>query len=205
MSQNSALQGTDLYIRTANNLSPLPDEDVKQTDGRDIIFVDPVGLIDRHNRLSAEATTNLLHDSLKALKRGGSVILFADIWTATQMFTILEDVGFKQLRYIQGLQPVIATDRSFHPQQNRMMIISAVKGGGSTFNGHYLNGEFHVGPNDEFIPCILKNLLEIHSNPGYVIANLAPGLGDAIRSLTLDLRQKPEHPKSGRKTDRTPG
>ena len=78
----------------------------------------------------------------RVLRKGGTAIVFYDIWKLETLKNALEKAGFKMLRQIiwQKTNPVPLNSKATYLSNSREMAISAVKVGKPTFNGSYDNG-----------------------------------------------------------------
>ena len=121
----------------------------------------------------------------RVLKKGGTAIIFFDLWKISDLKKILEDNGFKQIRFIEWVKtnPQPLNSKTNYLTNCREVALSAVKGGKPTFNSKYDNAIYEfpmqAGKN-RFHPtqkslALFKALIEKHSNPGDVV--LDPFLG----------------------------
>ena len=121
----------------------------------------------------------------RVLKKGGTAIIFFDLWKTSDLKKILEDNGFKQIRFIEWIKtnPQPLNSKTNYLTNCREVALSAVKGGKPTFNSKYDNAIYEfpmqAGKN-RFHPtqkslALFKALIEKHSNSGDVI--LDPFLG----------------------------
>lgn len=128
--------------------------------------------------------------SYRALRKGGSIVVFVDLAHLSGAAKVLERSKFKQLRYVQAVSEEFS---SFYPANNRMMAIVAVKQGGSTFNTHYHNGSFDgVGDEQADAKLMLSELVMIHSNANAVIATTSKTVSNLLSGLRTELRKQVE-------------
>ncbi len=75
----------------------------------------------------------------RAIRRGGTVIVWYDIWKIGRLKEAMETAGFKMLRQIiwQKTNPVPLNMRSTYLSNSREMAVVGVKGGKPTFNSEY--------------------------------------------------------------------
>tara|TARA_Y100000310_G_scaffold310866_1_gene356595 strand:+ start:1537 stop:2433 length:897 start_codon:yes stop_codon:yes gene_type:complete len=123
----------------------------------------------------------------RVLRKGGSCIVFFDIWKITDLKNILEGANFKQLRFIEWIK---TNPQPINSQRNyltncREIALSAVKGGSSTFNSSYDNGiykfpisggkhRFH--PTQKSLP-LFEELVKKHSDEGDTVLDCFLGSG----------------------------
>ena len=122
---------------------------------------------------SMEAAFRALHDRLR---KGGTIAVLVDLWSLSHVHLALER-KFAQARFVEVVWPEPAAD--FHPGDNRLMAITAVKGGGSTFNSAYNNGLFTDAADRDPLTIMLEELFANHTNPGDTAA-LAPEIAGRL-------------------------
>jgi DNA modification methylase len=124
----------------------------------------------------------------KALRQGGTAIIWYDLWKIGELKEAMEQAGFKMLRQImwQKTNPVPLNMRATYLSNCREMAVSGVKGGKPTFNSKYDSGVYelpiprHNGnrqhptqkPESLFSQLVLK-----HSNPGDLVVDPFLGAG----------------------------
>ena len=123
----------------------------------------------------------------KKLKKGGTCIIFFDLWKITNLKNLLDKYGFKQIRFIEWIktnpQPLNSTRN--YLTNCREIALTAVKGGKPTFNSKYDKGiyEFPLqGGKNRFHPTqkslkLFEALIEKHSNKGDLIVDTFLGGG----------------------------
>lgn len=77
-----------------------------------------------------------------ALRRGGTAIVWYDIWKSGRLKAAMESAGFKMIRLIiwQKTNPVPLNMRATYLSNSREMAVSGVKVGKPTFNSQYDSG-----------------------------------------------------------------
>ncbi len=123
-----------------------------------------------------------------ALRRGGTAIVWYDIWKIGKLKDAMDAAGFKMLRLIiwQKTNPVPLNMRATYLSNSREMAISGVKIGKPTFNSKYDSGIYeypiprHNGnrlhPTQK--PLLLfEDLVCKHSNPGDLVVDPFLGSG----------------------------
>ena len=124
----------------------------------------------------------------RILKKGGTVIIFYDIWKSTEIAQIAQNVGFKQPRVCcwQKTNPVPINSKINYLSNAAEYFFSFVKGKKPTFNSEYDNGYYRypichgkerlAHPTQKPIGLI-KELIEKHSNSGDVVLDCFAGTG----------------------------
>lgn len=81
-----------------------------------------------------------------AIRRGGTVIVWYDIWKIGRLKEAMETAGFKMLRQIiwQKTNPVPLNMRATYLSNSREMAVVGVKGGKPTFNSKYDIGIYEL-------------------------------------------------------------
>ena len=123
-----------------------------------------------------------------ALRRGGTAIVWYDIWKIGKLKEAMESAGFKMIRQIiwQKTNPVPLNMRATYLSNSREMAVAGVKGGKPTFNSEYDSGIYeypiprHNGnrmhPTQK--PLLLfEDLVKKHSNTGDLIVDPFLGSG----------------------------
>ncbi len=134
----------------------------------------------------------LAEETYRVLRRGGTAIVWYDLWKISHLYDALEDAGFKMLRLIvwNKTNPVPLNSRCTYLSNSREMAVIGVKGGSPTFNSAYDSGNYsypiprHGGkrihptqkPLDLFHELVCK-----HSNPGDLVID--PFLGSGTTAV----------------------
>ena len=123
----------------------------------------------------------------RVLKRGGSCIIWYDLFKIQSLKDFLEAAGFKQIRFIEWLKtnPVPINSSATYLSNAREIAISCVKGGKATFNSKYDNGIYKYpiySGKDRFHPTqkslpLFEELIKKHSNEGDVVLDFCMGSG----------------------------
>ncbi len=124
----------------------------------------------------------------RALRVGGTAIIWYDLWKITDVETALREAEFKMLRLIiwQKTNPVPLNQSATYLSNGREIAVVGVKGGKPTFNGRYDSGVYdnpiprHEGeklhptqkPVDLFSDLVLQ-----HSNKGDLVIDPFMGSG----------------------------
>ena len=133
----------------------------------------------------------------KKLKKGGTCIIFFDIWKLETLKNLMETAkttktGFKQIRFIEWVKtnPMPLNQHTNYLTNCREVALLGVKVGKPTFNSKYDNGIYRfpiqTGKKDERHPTqknlnLFETLINKHSNEGDLIVD--PFLGGGTTAL----------------------
>lgn len=126
----------------------------------------------------------------KKLRKGGTCIIFFDLWKLETLKTIMERAktkknGFKQIRFIEWVKtnPMPLNQKINYLTNCREVALLGVKGGKPTFHSKYdkgiyqypiQSGKSRIHPTQKSLP-LFEELIKKHSNEGDLI--LDPFLG----------------------------
>jgi len=123
----------------------------------------------------------------RKLKKGGTVIIFFDLWKIETLKNLLEKHKFKQVRFIEWIKtnPQPRNSKVNYLTNCREVALLAVKGGNPTFNSSYDNGIYMFplqGGKNRFHPtqkslALFEALIKKHSNEGDVVLDTFLGSG----------------------------
>ena len=126
----------------------------------------------------------------KKLKKGGTLIMFFDLWKITELKMLMEKYKFKQIRFIEWIktnpQPI---NSSVNYLTNcREIALIGIKGSKPTFNSKYDNGIYRYplqGGKNRFHPTqkslpLFEELIKKHSNEGDTILDTFLGGGTTL-------------------------
>lgn len=123
----------------------------------------------------------------KKLRKGGTIIVFFDIWKLSELKTLLEKHKFKQIRFIEWIKtnPQPLNSNANYLTNCREIALTGVKGGKSTFNSSYDNGIYMFplqGGKNRFHPTqkslkLFEAIIEKHSNEGDTVMDTFLGSG----------------------------
>lgn len=130
--------------------------------------------------------------SYSALRKGGTVIVWYDVWKLTHLHTALESAGFKQLRLLvwEKTNPVPINQSVNYLTNSREIAVLGVKVGKPTFNDKYHSGVFrypiHRDGGKRVHPAqkpltVFNELVRIHSNRDDLIVD--PFLGSGTTAV----------------------
>jgi site-specific DNA-methyltransferase (adenine-specific) len=124
------------------------------------------------------------------LRKGGTAIIFFDIWKIGQLKEIMEWVGFKQIRFIEWIKtnPQPLNSKLNYLTNCREVALLGVKGSKPTFNSKYDNGiysfplqggkhRFH--PTQKSLP-LFEELIKKHSKEKDVVLDTFLGGGTTL-------------------------
>ena len=144
-------------------------------------------------------TAKLMKLSYSALCKGGTAIVFYDLWKITDLANAMTAAGFKQLRLVEWMKtnPVPLNSKRNYLTNSREIAVLGVKGGKPTFHSEYDNGQYHHPiPNNgtRHHPTqkpleLMEKLIAKHSNPGDLVIDPFLGSGTtAVAALRLGRR-----------------
>jgi site-specific DNA-methyltransferase (adenine-specific) len=124
----------------------------------------------------------------KKLRKGGTCIIFFDLWKIETLKKILEKNKFKQIRFIEWIKtnPMPLNKKINYLSNCREIALLAVKGGKPTFNSEMDKGIYHYpiqrGKKGERHPTLkslplFEELIKKHSNEGDLIVDTFLGGG----------------------------
>lgn len=123
----------------------------------------------------------------KKLKKGGTIIIFFDLWKITILKELLEKYNFKQIRFIEWIKtnPQPLNSKINYLTNCREIALLGVKGGKPTFNSHYDNAIYYYplqGGKNRFHPTqkninLFEELIKKHSNKNDVVLDTFLGSG----------------------------
>lgn len=119
------------------------------------------------------------------LKVGGTCIVFYDLWKIQELKELLEEIGFKQFRFIEWIKtnPVPINSKVNYLTNSREVAITCVKGGKPTFHSEYDKGIYEYPiyqGKDRFHTTqkpvkLFEDLLLKHSNEGDTVLDMFCG------------------------------
>ena len=123
----------------------------------------------------------------KVLKKGGTLIMFFDLWKITNLKDLLEKYNFKQIRFIEWIKtnPQPRNSKVNYLTNCREIALIGVKDGCPTFNSSYDNGIYHFplqGGKNRFHPtqkslALFEELIKKHSKEGDIVLDTFLGSG----------------------------
>lgn len=148
-----------------------------------------------HRQIDLDA---LAHETYRVLRRGGTAIVWYDLWKIGQLYDALADAGFKMLRLIvwNKTNPVPLNSKCIYLSNSREMAVVAVKGGSPTFHSRYDSGNYsypiprhggkRIHPTQKPLD-LFRELIRKHSSPGDLVIDPFLGSGTtAVAALEED-------------------
>tara|TARA_B100001564_G_scaffold355576_1_gene368137 strand:- start:2951 stop:3781 length:831 start_codon:yes stop_codon:yes gene_type:complete len=139
------------------------------------------------SQFSMEILDKFIGEYYKKLRKGGTVIIFFDIWKISLLKDLLEKHKFKQIRFIEWIKtnPQPLNSSVNYLTNCREIALLGVKEGKPTFNSKYDNGILLFplqGGKNRFHPTqkslqLFETLIEKHSNEGNIVLDTFLGSG----------------------------
>lgn len=134
-----------------------------------------------------ENLEQFISEYYKKLKKGGTLIMFFDLWKITDLKYLLEKYKFKQIRFIEWIKtnPQPRNSKVNYLTNCREIALIGVKDGNPTFNSSYDNGIYMYplqGGKNRFHPTqkslvLFEELIKKHSNENDTILDTFLGSG----------------------------
>jgi site-specific DNA-methyltransferase (adenine-specific) len=142
---------------------------------------------DWDSNFTMEILEQFIQEYYKKLKKGGTLIIFFDLWKITILKELLEKYKFKQIRMIEWIKtnPQPLNSSINYLTNCREIALVAIKGTKPIFNSKYDNGIYMFplqGGKNRFHPtqkslALFEELVKKHSNPGNIILDTFLGSG----------------------------
>lgn len=134
-----------------------------------------------------ESLDAFIGEYYKKLKKGGTLIMFFDLWKITNLKDIMEKHKFRQIRFIEWIKtnPQPRNSKVNYLTNCREIALLGVKDGGPTFNSSYDNAIYQFplqGGKNRFHPTqksleLFEALINKHSNEGDTVLDTFLGSG----------------------------
>ena len=131
-----------------------------------------------------------INEYYSKLKKGGTVIIFFDLWKLETLKKILEKAKFKQIRFIEWIKtnPQPLNSSTNYLTNCREVALVAIKGSKPIFNSKYDNGIYMYplqGGKNRFHPTqkninLFEELIKKHSNENDTILDSFLGGGTTL-------------------------
>ena len=97
------------------------------------------------NEFTMEKLEEFIREYYKKLKKGGTLIIFFDLWKISYLKDIMEKNKFKQIRFIEWIKtnPQPLNSSLNYLTNSREIALLGVKGSKPTFHSKYDNGIYH--------------------------------------------------------------
>ena len=142
---------------------------------------------DWDNEFTIEILEEFISEYYKKLKKGGTLILFFDLWKISHLKDIMEKYKFKQIRFIEWIKtnPQPLNSSLNYLTNCREIALLGVKGSKPSFHSKYDNGIYSFplqGGKNRFHPTqkslpLFEELIKKHSNENDVILDTFLGGG----------------------------
>jgi site-specific DNA-methyltransferase (adenine-specific) len=139
------------------------------------------------NNFTIEFLEKFICEYYKKLKKGGTLIMFFDLWKITDLKKILEKYKFKQIRFIEWIKtnPQPRNSKVNYLTNCREIALVGIKESNPTFNSSYDNGIYNFplqGGKNRFHPTqknleLFETLIKKHSNEKDIVLDTFLGSG----------------------------
>jgi DNA modification methylase len=151
------------------------------------------------SNFTLELLDQFIGEYYKKLRKGGTLIMFFDLWKITALKDLLEKHKFKQIRMIEWIKtnPQPLNSKINYLTNCREIALVAVKGGSPTFHSSYDNGIYMYplqGGKHRFHPtqkslALFEELIKKHSNENDVVMDTFLGGGTSAIACKNTNRQ----------------
>ena len=153
------------------------------------------------SEFTMEILEQFISEYYNKLKKGGTLILFFDLWKITHLKDLLEKYKFKQIRFIEWIKtnPQPLNSKTNYLTNCREIALLAIKGSKPTFNSKYDNaiymyplqgGKNRFHPTQKSLP-LFEELIRKHSNENDTVLDSFLGSGTtAIASKNTNRKFK---------------
>jgi len=139
------------------------------------------------SEFTIEVLDKFIEEFYKKLRKGGTMIMFFDIWKITTLKELIDKHKFKQIRFIEWIKtnPQPLNQKVNYLTNCREIALVGVKGGKPTFNSIYDNGIYKFplqGGKNRYHPTqkslsLFEELIKKHSNEGDTVLDTFLGGG----------------------------
>jgi site-specific DNA-methyltransferase (adenine-specific) len=139
------------------------------------------------SNFTIETLECFIAEYFKKLKKGGTLIIFFDLWKITTLKQLMEKYKFKQIRFIEWIKtnPQPLNSKTNYLTNCREMALMGVKGSNPTFNSKYDNAIYYYplqGGKMRFHPTqksvlLFEEIIKKHSNEGDIVMDTFLGGG----------------------------
>lgn len=140
---------------------------------------------DKEQNFSLQDLEDSIEEYYRVLQKGGTAIIFCDLWKISYIKEIMEKHRFKQIRMIEWIKtnPVPLNSKRNYLTNAREVALLGIKVSKPTFNSKYDKGIYHFPICHEkgrFHPTqkplkLMEELIEKHSNVGDVVIDTFAG------------------------------
>ena len=151
------------------------------------------------SEFTLENLEDFIKEYYKKLKKGGTLIIFFDLWKISNLKEIMEKNKFKQIRFIEWIKtnPQPLNSKVNYLTNCREIALIGVKSGKPTFNSSYDNGIYRhplQGGKNRFHPTqkslsLFEEIIKKHSNEGDIVLDTFLGSGTTAIACKNTKRQ----------------
>jgi site-specific DNA-methyltransferase (adenine-specific) len=151
------------------------------------------------SEFTMELLDTFIGEYYKKLKKGGTLIMFFDLWKISLLKDIMEKHKFKQIRFIEWIKtnPQPLNSSVNYLTNCREIALVGIKGAKPTFNSKYDNGIYMFplqGGKNRFHPTqkslsLFEELIKKHSNENDVVMDTFLGGGTTALACKNTKRQ----------------
>ena len=151
------------------------------------------------NNFTVEKLEEFIRIFYKKLCKGGTMILFFDLWKISFLKEIMEKVGFKQIRFIEWIKtnPQPLNSSLNYLTNCREVALLGIKSSKPTFNSQYDNGIYMFplqGGKNRFHPtqkslALFEELIKKHSKEKDIVLDTFLGGGTTLLACKNTDRQ----------------
>lgn len=145
---------------------------------------------DWDNNFKIEDLDKFIGEYYKKLKKGGTLIIFFDLWKITELKQLMDKHNFKQIRFIEWIKtnPQPLNSKINYLTNCREIALIGIKDKKPIFNSQYDNGIYNFplqGGKNRFHPTqkslpLFEELIKKHSNENDVIMDTFLGGGTTL-------------------------
>ena len=142
---------------------------------------------DWDSEFTMDILEKFINEYYKKLKKGGTMIIFFDLWKISYLKELMEKYKFKQIRFIEWIKtnPQPRNSKINYLTNCREIALIGIKDSNPTFNSSYDNGIYNYplqGGKQRFHPTqksllLFEELIKKHSNENDTILDTFLGAG----------------------------
>jgi len=142
---------------------------------------------DWDSEFTMDILEKFINEYYKKLKKGGTLIIFFDLWKISYLKELMEKYKFKQIRFIEWIKtnPQPRNSKINYLTNCREIALIGIKDSNPTFNSSYDNGIYNYplqGGKQRFHPTqksllLFEELIKKHSNENDTILDTFLGAG----------------------------
>ena len=135
----------------------------------------------------------------RVLRKGGTLVIFYDLWKISYLAEALVQAKFRQIRFIEWIKtnPVPLNSKHNYLTNAREVAIVSIKGSNPTFNSQYDNGQYRyplTQPGKRYHRAqkplgLFRALIRKHSNKGDTVLDPFMGSGTTAVGCSIEGRR----------------